>query len=188
MRVISVFGSSMTYPGQPDYEAAQELGRLLAQAGFAVASGGYIGIMEAVSRGAADAGGEVVGVTCDEIEQWRSVEPNRWISQEVRYPTLLERLVHLVTDNDGMVAMSGGVGTLTEVALAWNQLQVQLMSPRPLVLLGDVWHRTMSTFALPPYVPETHRELFQLAANPQEAVALLTQTDFPGTKPAGAES
>jgi uncharacterized protein (TIGR00730 family) len=173
MKTISVFGSSAPQPGQPDYEAALELGRLLAQAGFAVASGGYIGIMEAVSQGAAEVGGQVIGVTCDEIERWRAVGPNRWISQEIHYPTLLERLVHLVTHNDGMVALGGGVGTLTEVALAWNRLQVQVMRPRPLVLLGDIWHRTMATFADSPYVPEAHRALFQLASTPEEAVALL---------------
>jgi uncharacterized protein (TIGR00730 family) len=173
MKVISVFGSSAPRPGQPDYEAAYELGRLLAQAGFAVASGGYIGTMEAVSRGAAEAGGEVIGVTCDEIERWRAVGPNRWVTQEIPYPTLLERLAHLVTHNDGMVAMGGGVGTLTEVALAWNQLQVQVIRPRPLVLLGDIWHRTMAAFADSPYVPAAHRALFQLATTPQEAVALL---------------
>jgi uncharacterized protein (TIGR00730 family) len=173
MKVISVFGSSAPRPGQPDYEAAYELGRLLAGAGFAVASGGYIGTMEAVSRGAAEAGGEVVGVTCDEIERWRAVGPNRWVSQEIRYPTLLERLAHLVTRNDGMVAMGGGVGTLTEVALAWNQLQVQVIGPRPLILLGDIWHRTMAAFTDSPYVPAAHRALLQLATTPQEAVALL---------------
>ena len=173
MKVISVFGSSAPQPGQPDYEAACELGRLLAEAGFAVASGGYIGTMEAVSRGASQAGGQVIGVTCDEIERWRAVGPNRWISQEIRYATLLERLAHLVTHNDGMVALGGGVGTLTEVALAWNQLQVQAIGPRPLVLLGEVWHRTMAIFVESPYVPEAHRALFQLASTPQEAVALL---------------
>ncbi len=173
MKVISVFGSSAPRPGQADYGAAHELGRLLAQAGLAVASGGYIGVMEAVSRGAAEAGGQVIGVTCDEIERWRAVGPNRWLSQEIRYSTLVERLVHLVTHNDGMVALGGGVGTLAEVALAWNQLQVGVIHPRPLVLLGDIWHRTMTAFADSPYVPDAHRALFRLAATPQEAVALL---------------
>jgi uncharacterized protein (TIGR00730 family) len=174
MKIISVFGSSMPKPGQPDYQMAYELGRLLAEAGFAVATGGYIGIMEAASQGAAEVGGHVIGVTCDEIEAWRPVRPNRWISQEIRYPTLWERLTHVVTHNDGIVAMPGGIGTLTEVALAWNQLQVQIIRPRPFVLFGELWRRTLDAFSTSDYVPESHRSLMHLVDTPQEAISLLS--------------
>lgn len=173
MKVISVFGSSRPEPGQPDYQMAYELGGRLARAGYAVANGGYVGIMEAVSRGASEAGGEVIGVTCDEIEAWRPVKPNRWISREIRYPTLWERLMHVVTENDGIIAMPGGVGTLTEVALAWNQLQVCIIPPRPFVLVGELWRRTLDAFYTPEHLPKSHRALIQLAGTVEEAVAAL---------------
>lgn len=66
---IAVFGGSQPKEGDPAYAEAYELGSLLAQAGHTVLTGGYIGTMEAVSRGAAEAGGHVIGVTCEEIER-----------------------------------------------------------------------------------------------------------------------
>lgn len=174
MRVISVFGSNLPLPGQPDYQLAYDVGRRLAQAGIAVATGGYIGTMTAVSQGAAEAGGHVIGVTCDQIEAWRPVSPNRWITQEIRYRTLLERMAHLVVENEGIIVLPGGIGTLAEVALAWNQLQTGAMPSRPLVVLGEHWRRTLREFLVPDYVPTASQALIQFADTPEEAVALLT--------------
>ncbi len=78
-RVIAVFGSSAPQPGSAAYEEARQIGRLLAEAGCAVATGGYCGTMAAVSQGAAEAGGHVIGVTCDQIEQFRPLGPNEWV-------------------------------------------------------------------------------------------------------------
>ena len=128
MKVISVFGSSRPEPGDPDYQLAHDLGRQLAEAGFAVATGGYIGTMTAVSQGAAAVGGHAIGVTCDEIEAWRTVGPNEWITQEVRYRTLWERVYHLVTQNDGIIALPGGVGTLAEVTNVVSSSGINLVA------------------------------------------------------------
>jgi uncharacterized protein (TIGR00730 family) len=173
MKVISVFGSSRPQPGDPDYQLAYELGRQLAQAGFAVATGGYIGTMTAVSQGAAGAGGPAIGVTCDEIEAWRTVGPNAWITQEIRYCTLWERLIHLVTQNAGIVALPGGVGTLAEVALAWSQLQIGAMPPRPLILFDGFWRPAVDAIIDSAYVSQSDRQLLHFAATPGEAVAYL---------------
>ncbi len=175
MKVISVFGGSHPRPGEPDFETAYQLGRLLAQAGYAVATGGYVGTMTAVSQGAAEAGGHVIGVTCDEIESWRPVKPNRWVQEEIRYPTLWERLNHLVVNNGGAIALPGGVGTLTEVALTWNQMLVDAIPLRPLILLGAVWQRTLEAFIIPEYVPPRFQALVQLASTPEGAVELLNE-------------
>ena len=85
MKQITVFGSSKPQPGDRDYDQALSLGKMLGQAGYTVLTGGYIGTMEAISRGAAEYGGYVIGVTCDEIESWRPVKPNSWIHQEKRF-------------------------------------------------------------------------------------------------------
>jgi uncharacterized protein (TIGR00730 family) len=185
MKVISVFGSSRPQPGDPDYQLAYELGRQLAQAGFAVATGGYIGTMTAVSQGAASAGGPAIGVTCDEIEAWRSVGPNEWITQEIRYRTLWERVIHLVTQNAGIVALPGGVGTLAEVALAWSQLQTAAMPPRPFVLLDGFWHPAIDAFIDSAYVSRSDRQLLHFAATPVEVVAYLQREVGTGDPTAG---
>jgi uncharacterized protein (TIGR00730 family) len=173
MKVISVFGSSRPQPGDPDYQLAYKLGRQLAQAGFAVATGGYIGTMTAVSQGAASAGGPAIGVTCDEIEAWRSVGPNEWITQEIRYRTLWERVIHLVTQNSGIVALPGGVGTLAEVALAWSQLQTGAIPPRPLILFDGFWQPAIDTFIDSAYVSGGDRQLLHFVTSPADVAAYL---------------
>ncbi len=121
---ISVFGGSQPVPGSPAYNEAYELGRLIALSGHTVLTGGYIGTMEAVSRGSAEAGGHVIGVTCADIEAWRLVKPNAWVKEERRFNTLQERLYELIQACDAAIALPGGPGTLTEVALTWNLMIV----------------------------------------------------------------
>src|SRR5512137_2373625 len=114
---VTVFGGSQPKEGDTSYARAYELGKLLALAGHTVLTGGYIGTMEAVSRGANEAGGYVIGVTCRQIERWRSNGANPWVKEERRFETLVERLNELTTACDAAIALPGGPGTLTEVSL-----------------------------------------------------------------------
>lgn len=174
-RVISVFGSSKPQPGSSAYEQARTVGKLLAEAGFAVATGGYTGTMAAVSDGAASVGGHVIGVGSTQIERFRPGALNQWVVEAIQYETLRDRLYHLVVENDGMIALPGGVGTLSEMALAWSFLQVGEVRPRPLVLLGDLWQDTMEVFVRTEYVPEAHASLLRYADTPEEAVAFIQE-------------
>ena len=79
---VSVFGGSQPKPDSSAYEEARQLGELLARRGHTVLTGGYIGTMEAVSRGAHEADGHVIGVTCAEIERWRSTGANQWVKEQ----------------------------------------------------------------------------------------------------------
>jgi uncharacterized protein (TIGR00725 family) len=173
---ITVFGSSQPQPGSPAYAEACELGKLLAEAGHTVLTGGYIGTMEAVSRGAAEAGGHVIGVTCDEIERWRPVKANGWVKEEWRRETLIERLQILVTECDAAIALPGGPGTLTEIALTWNLMIVASMPAKPLILTGDGWRSVMGSFynSFGSNIPQNQRVLVQFAPDVRSAVHLLT--------------
>ena len=117
---ISVFGGSQPLEDSAAYAEARELGHLLAQRGYTVLTGGYIGTMEAVSRGAAEAGGHVIGVTCRQIENWRGVGANKWVKEEWKKESLIERLEALIHGCDAALALPGGPGTLTEISLMWN--------------------------------------------------------------------
>jgi hypothetical protein len=156
---------------------AYELGALIGQRGWAVLTGGYIGTMEAVSRGAAEHGSHVIGITCDEIERWRPVKPNPWVMEERRFPTLKARLSGLIEGGDAAIALPGGVGTLTEIALTWNQLLTHAIPPRPLILLGESWRLVIAHFMeeLGSYVPDSQRAWVQFAETPAQAIALLDQ-------------
>jgi hypothetical protein len=175
MKVISVFGSSQPLPGSQGYEEARRVGWLLAEAGFAVATGGYSGTMTAVSQGAAEAGGYVVGVTCDQIEIFRPLGPNIWVKEEIRYKTLRERLLHLVTQNDGMITLPGGIGTLSEMTLAWSFLQVGEIARRPFAMLGPKWPQLVQNFFDPIYIHQAHLDLLYFAESPETAVAHIIQ-------------
>lgn len=155
MKTITVFGGSKPLAGSTAYQEALRLGSLLGSGGYAVQTGGYIGTMEAISRGAAEAGGHVIGVTCDEIESWRPVKPNRWVKEERRSPTLRDRLFVLIDNCDGAVALPGGIGTLAEIVLMWSQLQIKPEQSKPLIVVGPGWDDTIHGFLsqLGEYVP-----------------------------------
>src|SRR3990172_10856853 len=104
---ITVFGGAQPKEGSSGYEEACELGSLLAQRGHTVLTGGYMGTMEAVSRGASDAGGHVIGVTCEDIEAWRKTSANPWVKEERRKKSLIERLQALVEGCDAAIALAG---------------------------------------------------------------------------------
>ncbi len=175
MTIISIFGGSR--PGETDYQQAYELGKRLAKAGYAVQTGGYLGTMEAVSRGAAEAGGHVIGVTCDEIEAWRPVKPNAWIHEEKRLPTLLKRLNTLITDCQAALALPGGPGTLTEIALMWNHLLTNAIEPRPLIIIGAGWKTTFDEFhrCFGAYTPTEQRSWLEFAPDLDSAIELVIQ-------------
>ena len=143
---ISVFGSSKTQPGSGDYQDALALGRGLALAGHTVMTGGYMGTMEALSRGAAQTGGQVIGVTCRQIESWRPVKPNAWLTSEVKRDTLIERLMYLIGECDLAIALPGGIGTLTEIAMCWNLIVINVNSIPPILLVGQGWRETFGAF------------------------------------------
>ncbi len=172
---VSVFGGSQPKEGSSAYEEARLLGELLAQRGHIVLNGGYIGTMEAVSRGACEAGGHVVGVTCEDIETWRAVGKNHWVKEEIRKKSLVERLQYLVENCDAAIALPGGTGTLTEIALTWNLMIVESMPRRPLILVGEGWRSLFDQFiqSFDSYIPARQREFIAFAKDVQTAVGMI---------------
>jgi uncharacterized protein (TIGR00730 family) len=172
---ITVFGGSQPKAGDESYAEAYELGKLLASAGHTILTGGYIGTMEAVSRGANEGGGHVIGVTCDEIENWRKVKANAWVQEERRFQTLEQRLSELIHSCEAAIALPGGPGTLTEIALTWNLMIIAAIPPKPLILIGSGWKSVMERFltSFEAYIPQNQRFLLQLAPDIQSAVSLI---------------
>jgi len=174
---VTVFGGSQPREGSQAYTEAVQIGQLLARQGHAVLTGGYAGTMEAVSRGANEAGGHVIGVTCAEIEYWRKVPPNRWVKEERRFETLRQRLDALIDGCDAALALPGGPGTLTEISLMWNLMIVDALPRRPLILIGRGWQAMLDQAysELSEYFVENQRSLLQFVPNVQSAVTLLEQ-------------
>jgi uncharacterized protein (TIGR00730 family) len=134
--IVSVFGSSRPRENDPEYAEARELGRVLAEKGLAICTGAYGGTMEAVSRGAKEAGGKTYGVTADFFP---AAKANEWVDVEVRMKTWRERLFEIIRLGDGFVACKGGTGTLAELAVVWEMMNKSVMPPKPFVALGEFW-------------------------------------------------
>jgi uncharacterized protein (TIGR00730 family) len=174
--LVAVFGSGSAAAEPALLDQAERLGRLLAEAGFAVLNGGYGGTMEAVSRGAAQAGGLVIGVTMDLFAP--RLQPNPWLSQEERVTDFFPRLQRL-TGADAFVLLQGGIGTLTEAALTWSLLQTGQISPRPFVFVGECWARLFEALRAELLFGERDLALTTVVGSVDEALARLRDTLAP---------
>jgi uncharacterized protein (TIGR00730 family) len=172
---VTVFGGSAPKPGDTAYLEAQHLGELLVKAGHVVVTGGYMGVMEAASRGASESGGKVIGVTCKDIEDWRPIDPNMWVGEIIQEKTLFERLKVLIHDSDAYLALPGGPGTLVEISLVWNLLIIHALPHKPMILIGQSWKRVIDTFTAEhfQYLPAGDEELLHYADDVDQAVTLL---------------
>src|SRR5690242_19099074 len=138
-KIITIFGGSQCDEDSQEYREAKDLGSRLAEAGFTICTGGYLGVMEAASRGAREKGGRVFGIV---MNQFKS-EPNRYLTDKVASVHFYERLQNLIMRSIGFIALRGGMGTVTEVSLVWNKLQTKVLDPRPIVLLGQSWRNVV---------------------------------------------
>jgi uncharacterized protein (TIGR00730 family) len=131
---VTVFGSARIPESSADYAEAREVGRRLAEAGFAVVTGGGPGAMEAANRGAKDAGGVSVGFN---IELPHEQRPNRYVDIAVTFRHFYARKVCLVKASEGFVLMPGGFGTLDELFEALVLIQTGKVLHFPVVLYGS---------------------------------------------------
>jgi uncharacterized protein (TIGR00730 family) len=174
---VTVFGGSQPKPGDPIYQDAVDLGVKLAERGYILLNGGYIGTMEGLSRGAAEAGGHVIGVTSEQIEAWRPVKANPWVKEEWHYNTLQERIFSLIENSDAYIALPGGVGTLAEIMLTWNLLLTHIIPSRPLILIGPGWQAMIESFIskLGEFIPDNQRGWISFAPNVNLAIQQLQE-------------
>jgi len=168
-RIVTIFGGSKCGESDTEYVQARRAGELLAQAGFTICTGGYLGVMEAASRGAREAGGRVLGIV---MNQFKS-EPNRFLTDKVATPHFYERLQGLITRSVGFIAIRGGMGTVTELSLVWNKIQTKVIEPRPLVLLGDCWRPVVEQWQKYLAVSDQDVAALDFASTPEEAVEII---------------
>jgi uncharacterized protein (TIGR00730 family) len=134
-KFVTVFGSSIPRSGDAEYELAYRLGKKLAQNGLNVCTGGFHGIMDAVSKGAVENGGEAVGVTLDIY----NAIPSKYLTQQIVCHSLQERLKHLVEIGDAYIVLQGGTGTLLELSLVWEYMNKNMIEPKPFACHGNLW-------------------------------------------------
>jgi uncharacterized protein (TIGR00725 family) len=168
-KIVTIFGGSKCREGEVAYEEAKEVGRRLAESGYTICTGGYLGVMEAASKGAREKGGRVLGIV---MNQFKS-EPNRFLTDKVATDHFYDRLQNLITRSVGFIAIRGGMGTVTEISLVWNKLQTGVISDRPLILLGDCWKKVVTSWQENLVVSDEDVSHLRFAKNPQEAVEII---------------
>ena len=138
---VAVFGSSQTEPGSVDWEDAHRAGDRLARAGLDVVTGGYGGTMEAVSRGAAEAGAHVVGVTAPALFPGR-FDANPYVIEVLEAPTLAGRIDLMMQRSVATLALPGSIGTAAELLISWNTNHILRRAgskPIPAAAVGIGW-------------------------------------------------
>ncbi|NNE67048.1 MAG: LOG family protein [Pyrinomonadaceae bacterium] len=169
-KIITIFGGSRCTEDSEEYKQAFEIGRLLASKGYTICTGGYLGVMEAASRGAREKGGRVLGIV---MNQFRS-EPNRFLTDKVATDHFYDRLQNLIQRSVGFIALRGGMGTVTEVSLVWNKLQTGVLKNRPLVLLGESWTAVVEAWQSHLVISQKDVSLLSFAETPETAVDIVT--------------
>lgn len=134
-KFVTVFGSSIPKPGDNEYEVAYNLGKKLAAAKLNVCSGGFQGIMDAVSKGASENGVKAVGVTLDIY----NVRPSKFLTEEIKCHSLFERLENLLKIGDAYIVLQGGTGTLVELALVWEYMNKKMIDVKPFASYSTMW-------------------------------------------------
>jgi uncharacterized protein (TIGR00730 family) len=134
-KFVTVFGSSIPKPGDAEYEFAYHLGKKLAANKVNVCSGGFHGIMDAVSKGAAENGAEAIGVTLDIY----NVSASKHLTRQIKTHSLFERLKNLVELGDAYIILQGGTGTLLELALIWEYMNKGMIAEKPIACHSSLW-------------------------------------------------
>lgn len=176
---VAVFGSARTAPDHPAYDQAREVGRQLAEAGFAVITGGGPGIMEAANEGARTAGGRSVGLGI-ELPFEAGLNPHVDLGVNFRY--FFARKTMFVKYSRGFVVMPGGFGTFDELFEALTLRQTRKVTSFPLVLVGtDYWGGLMSwlrdSVLASGAIGEHDLDMIDVVDDPAEAVRIMVEAN-----------
>jgi len=174
---ISVFGSARTAVDDPAYAKGEEVGRQLAEAGFAVITGGGPGVMEAANKGAVEAGGISVGLG---IELPFESGLNEYVDRGLNFRYFFARKTMFVKYAQGFVVLPGGFGTFDELFEALTLVQTEKVTSFPIVLVGsDYWAGLVDwlrgTVLADGKIAGRDLDMFTVTDDVEEAVAIMLE-------------
>ena len=178
---VSVFGSTRVGPADPTFSMAEQIGRLLAQHGYAVLTGAGPGVMEAASKGAYDAGGISVGLN---IELPQQQHPNRYLTKLVNFQHFFVRKLMFVKHSLAFVILPGGYGTLDELFDSVTLIQTKKIEPFPVILVGgDYWDGLVGWLRAPVVrqgkIGADDLSIIKIVQSPEEAIQLIKDASLP---------
>jgi uncharacterized protein (TIGR00730 family) len=177
-RAVAIFGSARTGRRARDYRAAVEVARRLAQAGFAIITGGGPGIMEAANRGAVEGGGQSIG--CN-IELPFEQATNRYVQIAIDFRYFFVRKTMFVKYSEGFVIFPGGFGTMDELFEALTLVQTGKIKHFPVILFGSRYWRGLvdwmqRTMLRRRTIDAQDLGLFRVTDDPEEAVQIVVRS------------
>ena len=178
---VSVFGSTRIGTDDPTYAVAEQIGRLLAQHGYAVLTGAGPGVMEAANKGAYEAGGISVGLN---IELPQQQHPNRYLTKLVNFQHFFVRKVMFVKHSLAFVILPGGYGTLDELFDSVTLIQTKKIEPFPVILVGgDYWDGLVGwlrdTVVRQGKIGADDLSIIKIAHSPEEVIRLIKGASLP---------
>lgn len=144
IKYVTLFGGAMNITDSPEYVDTIAIGKLLGEKGYVVKSGGYGGMMEAVSKGASEAGATVLGYTCG---TFRSTQGNQYLTHNTVAKDIYDRLRYLISDSELLIFQKGGVGTFAELFLALDEIRKRKDKPK-VILIGLFWIPIMESVSV----------------------------------------
>ncbi len=166
-KIITIFGTGRATAGDSAYELAYAIGWGLGRKRITIANGGYMGTMLAAAKGAAEAGGEVVGVACSAFKG----RANEYVSREIVTKSLDERLDTLIRLGQAYIVLPGGTGTLLELAKVWELKNKGFLDgEKTIILVGEFWKPLVDLVASD---DADSREYVKQVGSPVEAIELI---------------
>ena len=176
---VAIWGSARAKEGSPTYETARKLARRLAEEGYAVVTGGGPGIMEAANRGAAEAGGDSVGLN---IQLPFEQVANPYANHRMEFRYFFCRRVMFVKESSGVVVMPGGIGTLDEFFEVLTLKQTGKIEKLPIIMFGsDYWRGLLEwmrgTLLAQGAISPEDMDLFEVTDDVEEVVAIIKRAN-----------
>lgn len=161
--IATFFGGSQNITISKEYSDSILIGELLAEKGYIVKSGGYYGLMEAVSFGAFNKGCKnVEGYTCSKFKYYKG---NNYLTHNIICSDIYERLKHLIEESDLFIVQKGGIGTLSELFLTLDIIRKLTIKPR-IILIGDFWFDIFNSLKV--LIPENEIKLITIVKDYDE--------------------
>ena len=173
---VTIYGSAVATPDQPDYQHARQIAILLGKQGFNIVTGGGPGMMEAANLGASEAGVKSIGLN---IQLPREQKTNIYSNLTISFNHFFVRKVMLVKYASAFVIMPGGLGTLDELSEVLTLIQTNKIKPFPVILFNSTFWRGLldwlhSTVLLPGYISEEDLHLLRISDDPEDVLDIVS--------------
>ena len=156
MKIAAVFGGARKNTDSKEYLETVVIGNILANNGYKVKSGGYHGIMEAISKGVTEMGGVAIGHTC---RIFPSIKGNKYLTETLPADDIYDRLRMLIDNTDIFILQRGGLGTLAELFLTLDLVRKMKDKPK-ILLIGEFWNDVMK--AISPLLNQGEENLYTI--------------------------